>query len=266
MKKIKILIFLILLISLFYFLLKVNILNFIRIYYIQLISIFILYLFLNLFLKKGRYFSLIFFFLLSLFYFFIYPNYIEKKISFSETFNEESNFSDINLNFEIGSGKFLIDGDKIDYDYIFDYSSYKKIFKFKRKNKNQFNYYFFENPTIKKEIFDKSEFNLIFNQEKILSLNIKGESLFLDMKLDNKTKNLIVNLNLKPSFIKIGLPKNSYIEIKFLTKNSFFNVEDLGFKKKNGFEYYYDNGENKVYIEIETFTSYINFYFLDYNN
>ncbi|MBC7195494.1 MAG: hypothetical protein H5U37_07555, partial [Caldisericia bacterium] len=52
-------------------------------------------------------------------------------------------------------------------------------------------------------------------------------------------------------------------EIKMFTKNSYFELEEIGFKKKSDFEYYYDNGENKIFFKINASNSYINFSFLD---
>ncbi len=157
----------------------------------------------------------------------------------------------------------MISSQKLNYDFIFDYSSYKKIYKFKNEKGNEINYFLFENPINKREFFNKNEFNLIFNEDKISNLRIRGSSLNLILEIPSISKNLTVNLNLKPSFVKIVLPKNSYIEIKMLTKNSYFELEEIGFKKKSDIEYYYDNGENKIFFEINASNSYIDFSFLD---
>lgn len=284
MKKFKFIFFLILFFFIIYFLFTIDILNFIKIYYVQLILILIAYFILNIFIIRGRYFILILTLIFFIFYFYIYPNYIEKRVLYSETFKEKSKIELLNVNLNIENGVLKLVGDKIDEDFIFDYSSFKKIYLFKKISIDNAIYSLIQNKILKKDINNSNEYNLIFNETKKLNFSVQGKSLyydfdfsnillnefllnsnssFIDVKLPQNSNNLLIKLNLKPSFIKIGLRKNFYIEVILNEKNSMCNLEDLGFKLKNNKEYYFDGGENKIYIEINTYSSYLDFYFLD---
>ncbi|MCX8094641.1 MAG: hypothetical protein N3D74_00385 [Caldisericia bacterium] len=284
MKKFKIIFFLILLLIIIYIFLTTDIQTFLKIYYIQLLTILFIYIILNIVLKRGRYLILILFLSTIIFYFFIYPNYIEKRVLYSEIFKEESDVKLINIDLKIENGNLKILGEKINKDFIFDYSSYKKVYLFKKVLNKNINYLLIQNSIIKKDLYDSNEYNLIVNNDKNLYLTIQGKSIFydldfsdillnrlniksnssfLELKLPQNANNLFLNLNLKPSFIKIGLRKNFYIEIKLNVKNTKFNLKDLGFKIKNKNEYYFNGGENKVYIEINSYSSFLEFYFLD---
>lgn len=224
--------------------------------------------------------TLIFF----IFYFYVYPNYIEKRVLYSETFKEKSKIELLNVNLNIDNGILKLIGDKIEEDFIFDYSSYKKIYLFKKISKENAKYSLIQNKILKKDYHNSNEYNLIISDAKKLNFYIQGKSVyydfdfsnillnelilnsnssFIDIKLPQNSNNLMIKLNLKPSFIKIGLRKNFYIEIILNEKNSKSNLLDLGFKIKNNKEYYFDGGENKIFIEIKTFSSYLDFYFLD---
>lgn len=284
MKKFKFILFLILLFFIIYFLLTIDVLNFIKIYYVQLILILIAYFILNIFIKRGRYFILILTLIFFIFYFYIYPNYIENRIIYSETFKEKSKIELLNIDLNINNGILKLIGDKIDEDFIFDYSSYKKIYLFKKISKEEIKYSLIQNKIMKKEFKDTDEYNFIVNETKKLNFSVRGKSLyydfdfsnillnefilksgssFINIKLPQNSNNLLIKLNLKPSFIKISLRKNFYIEVIINGKNLIHNLEDLGFKIKNNKEYYFDGGENKIYIEINTYSSYLDFYFLD---
>lgn len=284
MKRFKFFLFIILFFFIIYFLFTIDIFNFAKIYYVQLILILISYFILNIIIKRGRYFILILNLIFFIFYFYVYPNYIEKRVLYSETFKEKSKIELLNVNLNIDNGILKLIGDKIEEDFIFDYSSYKKIYLFKKISKENAKYSLIQNKILKKDYHNSNEYNLIISDAKKLNFYIQGKSVyydfdfsnillnelilnsnssFIDIKLPQNSNNLMIKLNLKPSFIKMGLRKNFYIEIILNEKNSKYNLLDLGFKIKNNKEYYFDGGENKIFIEIKTFSSYLDFYFLD---
>lgn len=283
MKKIKLIIFFIFIFIIFYFFITIDLLSFFKIYKIQLILIFSFYLILNSILKRGKFILLIITLIATIFYFYIYPNFLEKRILFSETFKKESLNKLLNINLKIESGYFKIFGEKINEDFIFDYTSYKKIYLYSEILKDKTNYFLLQN-VIKRYINNSDEYNLIVNENKILNLNIKGKSLnyeldfsnillkefflnsessFIEIKLPKNQNELFIKINVKPSFIKIGLRKNYNVELNLKSKNITSNLIDLGFKKKNHNIYYLEGGKNKIFIEINTISSYIDFYFLD---
>lgn len=284
MKKFKLTILFIFLILIIYFLLTIKISNFFRVYITQIFGFIFLYLILNFLIRKGRFILLVFILISSIFYFYIYPNYIEKRVIYSETLKEVSENNLLNINIDLDIGILNISSQNINEDFIFDYFSYKKVFLFRKIKNKESNYYFLQNPILKSMPYNLNEFNLILNDKKEIKLNVSSKSLFynldlsncllkklnlkssssfIDMKLPENIENLSISFNLKPSYIKIGLRKNYYIEIKINSKNSQFNLIDLGFKNKNANEFYYNGGENKIFIDINSSSSYLNFYFLD---
>ena len=275
MKRLKLFIFLILLILIFIFLMNINFLKFLKIYYIQLIILIIIF-FLFIFLFKFKFFiSFLLIFLISFFYFYIFPNFIQKNsINFSETFyiEEKEKIKEMNLNISLGSGNLKIESNSDKENLIFDYNSIYKVFN-STKIKNDILYYeIFENPVFKRINLSNSEWNLKINENIVTNLNIKidcinglfdfrnlkigktniiSNSSRIEIYLPEKSENIFLNLQLKPSIVDIYIPEGFYIDINFKTLQSISNILESGFKEKDKNSFYFEGGDmGKIYIKI----------------
>ena len=275
MKKTKSFIFLIILFLIFLFFINVNFMKFIKIYYVQLIIFLSLFLILMIFFKLKLFTSFLLIFLISLFYFYIYPNYIQKNlINYSETFfvEEKENVNEINLDISLSSGNLKIDSDTDEEKLIFDYNSKYKIFISSKIKNDILNYQIFENPVFNRTDLSDSEWSLKINKDIITNLNINTDCIngFFDLrnlkigKLDFYSKSSRVglylpetegtsffNLKFEPSIIDIYIPENFYIEVESKLNQSVTNILEVGFKEKEKNIYYLDGGDKgKIYIKI----------------
>lgn len=275
MKRLKFLIILVIFFLIILFIVNINFLNFLKIYYIQLIILIILFFLLIVLFKFKFFLSFLLIFLISSFYFFIYPNYIQKNlINFSETFSQEekNDIKEINFDISLGSGNLKVESISNKEFLIFDYNSIYKVYKTSKIKKNVLNYEIFENPIIKRVNLSNSEWNLKISENIITNLNIKAncvEGLFdfnnlkidkaniianssrIEIYLPKKNGNVFLNVQLKPSIIDIYIPIGYYVEIDFKLKQSKTNILDTEFKKKEKDVFYFEGGNmGKIYIKI----------------
>lgn len=275
MKRLRFIIILNIFLLLILFIFSINFLNFLKIYYIQLIILVILF-FLLIFLFKFKFFlSFLLIFLISSFYFFIYPNYIQKNlINFSETFSQEekNKITEINFDISLGSGNLKVESISNKEFLIFDYNSIYKVYKTSKIKKNVLYYEIFENPILKRRDLSNSEWNLKINENVATNLYIKTncvEGLFdfknlkinkadivanssrIEIYLPKKNGNFFLNVQLKPSIIDIYIPIGYYVEINFKLKQSITNILDTEFKEKEKDVFYFEGGDmGKIYIKI----------------
>ncbi len=275
MKRTKFFIFLIILFLIFLFFMNVNFIKFIKIYYVQLIIFFILFLVLIVFFKIKPFTSFLIIFLISSFYFYIYPNFIQNNfINFSETFfvQEKENINEINLDISLSSGNLKIDSDTDKEKLIFDYNSKYKIFISSNVKNDILNYAIFENPVFNRVDLSDSEWSLKINKDIITNLNIKTDCIngYFDLKnlkigkldliakssrielyLSEKEGTSFFNLKFGPSIIDVYIPENLYIEVDSKLNQSVTNILEVGFKEKEKNVYYLDSGDKgKIYIKL----------------
>lgn len=275
MKRLKFLIILVIFFLIILFIVNINFLNFLKIYYIQLIILIILFFLLIVIFKFKFFLSFLLIFLISSFYFFIYPNYIQKNlINFSETFSQEekNDIKEIDFDISLGSGNLKVESISNKEFLIFDYNSIYKVYKTSKIKKNVLNYEIFENPVIKRVNLSNSEWNLKISENVITNLNIKANCIeglfdFKNLKIDKaniianssrieiylpkKNGNVFLNVQLKPSIIDIYIPIGYYVEIDFKLKQSKTNILDTEFKEKDKDFFYFEGGDmGKIYIKI----------------
>ncbi|HON83705.1 MAG TPA: hypothetical protein P5272_01470 [Caldisericia bacterium] len=249
--------------------------KFIKIYYVQLIIFLSLFLILMIFFKLKLFTSFLLIFLISLFYFYIYPNFIQKNlINYSETFfvEEKENVNEINLDISLSSGNLKIDSDTDEEKLIFDYNSKYKIFISSKIKNDILNYQIFENPVFNRTDLSDSEWSLKINKDIITNLNINTDCIngFFDLKnlkigklnfiakssrvelyLPETEGTSFFNLKFEPSIIDIYIPENFYIEVESKLNQSVTNILEVGFKEKEKNIYYLDGGDKgKIYIKI----------------
>lgn len=275
MKRLKFLIILVIFFLIILFIVNINFLNFLKIYYIQLIILIILFFLLIVIFKFKFFLSFLLIFLISSFYFFIYPNYIQKNLlNFSETFSQEekNDIKEIDFDISLGSGNLKVESISNKELLIFDYNSIYKVYKTSKIKKNVLNYEIFENPVIKRVNLSNSEWNLKISENVITNLNIKANCIeglfdFKNLKIDKaniianssrieiylpkKNGNVFLNVQLKPSIIDIYIPIGYYVEIDFKLKQSKTNILDTEFKEKDKDVFYFEGGDmGKIYIKI----------------
>lgn len=266
---------------------NINFLEFLKIYYMQLIILIIIF-FLFIILFKFKFFiSFLLIFSISSFYFYIFPNFIQKKsINFSETFfiEEKEEIKKMNLNISLGSGNLKIESNKDKENLIVDYNSIYKVFNSTKIKEDILYYEIFENPVFKRTDLSNSEWNIKVNENITTNFNIKTDCInglidFRNLKIEKtniitnssrieiflpeKSGNIFLNLQLKPSIVEIYIPEGFYIDINFRTLQSITNILEYGFKEKDKNSYYFEGGDmGKIYIEITGNNLNIKFHFI----
>lgn len=288
MKKLKLFIFLFILILIIIFLLKINFSQFIKIYYIQVILIIILFLIFIRVLKLKFFLSFFLIFVVSISYFYIYPNYFQKNlIDFSEIFlyQDEKEIKKIDLKLTIGSGYLKIESNKDPEKLIFDYRSKVKVFKSSKIKGDTLKYEIFENPLFKNLKIRESQWNLKINETiltnlnietgsingffdlsnlKIENFNLNSKSSRIEIKLPNKEGNTFLNLKFKPSTVDIYVPQGFYLEVYFKIYQSITNILEVGFNEKENGIFYLDGGDRgKIFIKIFGNNLNINFHSIE---